>query len=42
VERTYADLTRSTAELGYKPQTPLADGLRKFVQWFKDFGHLYP
>lgn len=42
VERTFADLTRSTAELGYKPQTPLTEGLKKFVQWFKDFGHLYP
>lgn len=42
VERTYADLSRSTAELGYKPQTPLTEGLKKFVQWFKDFGHLYP
>jgi len=42
VERTFADLTRSTAELGYRPQTPLADGLRNFVSWFRDFGHLYP
>src|SRR5436190_8293230 len=42
VERTFADLTRSTAELGYRPQTPLSDGLRKFVSWFRDFGHLYP
>jgi UDP-glucuronate 4-epimerase len=42
VERTYADLTRSTAELGYRPKTPLAEGLRKFVGWFREFGHLYP
>jgi len=42
VERTFADLTRSTAELNYKPQTTLRDGLGKFVQWFKEFGHLYP
>ena len=42
VERTFADLTRSTAELGYRPQTPLSNGLRKFVSWFRDFGHLYP
>jgi UDP-glucuronate 4-epimerase len=42
VERTYADLARSTAELGYRPQTSLAEGLRKFVGWFNDFGHLYP
>jgi UDP-glucuronate 4-epimerase len=42
VERTYADLSRSTAELGYKPQTSLVEGLRKFVGWFREFGHLYP
>jgi UDP-glucuronate 4-epimerase len=42
VERTFADLTRSTAELGYRPQTPLTEGLKNFVSWFKEFGHLYP
>jgi UDP-glucuronate 4-epimerase len=41
VERTYADLTRSTAELGYKPTTPLAEGLRQFVTWYRAFGDLY-
>lgn len=41
VERTYADLTRATAELGFKPKTPLPEGLKRFVQWFRDFGHLY-
>jgi UDP-glucuronate 4-epimerase len=42
VERTFADLTRSTAELGYHPQTPLTDGLLEFISWFRDSGHLYP
>lgn len=41
VERTYADLTRSTAELGYKPTTPLAVGLKKFVGWFRENAHAY-
>jgi UDP-glucuronate 4-epimerase len=41
VERTYADLTRATAELGYKPTTPLAEGLRQFVGWFSEYGNLY-
>ena len=35
VERTYADLTRSTAELGYQPQTSMAEGLKKFAKWFE-------
>src|SRR3954466_1027389 len=41
VERTYADLTRSRTELGYEPKVSLAEGLRRFVEWFKQYGHLY-
>ena len=41
VERTYADLTRSTAELGYKPKVALPEGLKRFVEWFREYGHLY-
>jgi len=28
--------------LGYRPQTTLSEGLKKFVEWFREFGHLYP
>ena len=42
VERTYADLTRSHAELGYQPRTTMAEGLRRFAEWFRDYAHLYP
>lgn len=41
VERTYADLTRARAELGYEPKTTLAEGLRKFVGWYREYGHQY-
>lgn len=41
VERTYADLTRSRAELGYQPKVSLAQGLSRFARWFKEYGHLY-
>ena len=41
VERTYADLTRARAELGYQPKVSLAEGLRRFAEWFREFGHLY-
>ena len=34
VERTFADLTRSKAELGYAPKTPIEQGIRRFVAWF--------
>ncbi len=32
---TYADITKAKTFLGYNPQTPLATGLRKFVEWFE-------
>lgn len=41
VERTYADLTRSKAELGYQPKITLAEGLRRFVAWYRESGHAY-
>lgn len=41
VERTYADLTRSSAELGYRPRIGLDEGLARFVAWFREYGHLY-
>lgn len=34
VERTYADLTRSSAELDYKPETPFKEGLRQQWSWY--------
>jgi nucleoside-diphosphate-sugar epimerase len=27
--------------LGYKPRVSLAEGLRRFVEWYREFGHLY-
>jgi UDP-glucuronate 4-epimerase len=41
VERTYADLTRSTKELGYRPGTSLSEGLRRFAKWFRDKSNVY-
>jgi len=41
VERTFADVSRSRAELGYEPKTRLADGLAKFAQWLDANMHLY-
>jgi UDP-glucuronate 4-epimerase len=35
VRRTWADLTRARAELGYEPKTKLEDGLKTFVEWLK-------
>ncbi len=41
VDRTFADLSRSSAELGYRPKVTLAEGLERFVEWFRQYGHLY-
>ena len=35
VERTYADVSRARAELGYEPRTPIEAGVRRFVEWFR-------
>ncbi len=32
---TYADISKSKSLLGYNPQTLIADGLTKFVEWYK-------
>ncbi len=36
VQRTYADLSRSRDELGFDPQTPFEEGLRKQWAWLRD------
>jgi UDP-glucuronate 4-epimerase len=35
VQRTAADISKSGAVLGYAPQTPFPDGIRRFVGWFR-------
>jgi UDP-glucuronate 4-epimerase len=35
VERTFADVTKATEELGYNPQTEIRLGLEKFVTWLR-------
>ncbi len=32
---TFADITKAKAELNYCPQTPVKDGIKRFVEWFK-------
>ena len=34
---TYADTTPLERDFGFKPTTPLRDGLRKFAEWYKAF-----
>ena len=37
VPATYADVTDLVNDLGYKPQTPVQDGINKFVDWYLEF-----
>ena len=34
---TYADVTPLERDFGFRPSTPLRDGLRKFATWYKEF-----
>ena len=34
---TYADVDRLYEAVGFKPSTPLDEGIAKFVQWYRDF-----
>lgn len=37
VSITYADTTPLKRDFGFKPSTPLREGLRKFAEWYKEF-----
>ena len=35
VPRTFADVSKARRLLGYDPRTPIEEGIRRFVEWFK-------
>ena len=35
VPQTFADITKARQLLGYNPQTHIEDGIKKFVDWFR-------
>lgn len=37
VLKTHADISHAQKELGYEPTTSFRDGIRKFVDWYKDY-----
>ncbi len=37
VYQTYADVTDLMEDYGFKPHTSLDEGIRRFVEWFKDY-----
>ena len=38
VRQTFADISRASAELGYRPGTPFREGLRRYVAWRRKQG----
>ena len=37
VPETYADITELQAAIGFAPRTPLAEGIRQFVSWYRAY-----
>jgi UDP-glucuronate 4-epimerase len=37
VTTTYADISKSQAHLGYKPQATLAEGMKQFTDWYLSY-----
>ena len=37
VHHTFADTSKLENEIGYKPPTPLHNGLSKFISWYKSY-----
>ena len=37
VEITYADVDELVKDFGFKPDTSLREGLRRFAKWYKEF-----
>lgn len=40
IPATYAEIERARAKLGFEPRTPLSDGIREFVTWFREYHQL--
>ncbi len=38
VRRTFADITRAREEIGYAPRVDMAEGIRRFVEWYREEG----
>ncbi len=37
VPATYADVQDLIDDIGFKPDTPLEEGIQKFVEWYRSF-----
>lgn len=37
VEKTFADVEALAADIGFRPKTPIEEGVRRFVAWYKEY-----
>ena len=37
VPETYADVDDLMRDVGFKPSTPIEVGIKRFVEWYKDY-----
>ncbi len=37
VPATYADIDDLINDVGFKPATPLEEGIKSFIAWYKDY-----
>src|SRR5215471_9589489 len=37
VEKTHADVDALVADVGFQPKTPIEEGVRRFVAWYKEY-----
>ena len=37
VRETYADIEDLAADVGFRPETPIEDGVARFVNWYRDY-----
>lgn len=41
VDRTFADISKAKELIGYEPKVPFEQGIKNFVEWYKQNKHLY-
>ena len=37
VSETYADIEKARHDLGFEPKTSIEEGVKKFIEWFKEY-----
>jgi UDP-glucuronate 4-epimerase len=40
VPATYADIDDLTRDVDFRPATPIADGISRFIEWYRSYHHL--